>query len=369
MLMNNKIPTEQIGSIPRTAELIEAYEKFELGEIDEHILAEIALKDTISTIKLLEETGSPCISDGEQCKFSGFASYCLHGAQNIAPDGLEIKFIDIHNRVHSRYLPRLTKGPFLYQHSADEFLEIALKYAHVPVKQAVVSPSLLSLIYPNEGIENYHREQFINDVIEQHANEVRCCLRKGAHKVQIDFTEGRLSLKLDPSGQLLKSFVELINMGLAEFNEEERKKIGIHTCPGSDKDATHSADIDYKYLLPTLFDINAGNFYIAMAMEKEPQKVLRLIKALIKPHHNRIFIGVIDPTDSTVESPELVRDRVLEAAKFIPVEQLGISDDCGFSPFIDDPSTSRKLVFDKIRSRVKGTAMAEEILFSHKIVE
>jgi 5-methyltetrahydropteroyltriglutamate--homocysteine methyltransferase len=364
--MNNKIPTEQIGSIPRTAKLIEAYEKFELGEIDGHTLSEIALKDTIATIKQLEETGSPCISDGEQCKFSGFASYCLHGAKNIAPDGIEVKFSDIHNRTHSRYLPRLTEGPFRYQQSADEFLEIALKYAHVPVKQAVVSPSLLSLIYPDGGIEDYHREQFIEDVIEQHTNEVRRCLQKGADKVQIDFTEGRLSLKIDPSGELLNSFVELINMGLVQFNEEDRKRIGIHTCPGSDKDAMHSADIDYKYLLPTLFEINAGNFYIAMAMEKHPQKVLRLIKTLIKPHHNRIFVGVIDPTAPTVESPELVRDRVLEAAKYIPVEQLGVSDDCGFSPFIDDFSTSRKLVFDKIRSRVKGTKMAEEILFNQK---
>ncbi len=361
--MNNKIPTEQIGSIPRTAELIEAYQKFDSGEIDEQTLAEIALKDTIATIKLLEETGSPCISDGEQFKFSGFASYCLHGAKNIAPDGIEIKFTDRQNHNHSRYLPRLTKGPFRFQHFADEFLEIALKHARVPVKQAVVSPSLLSLIYLDVGIKDYHREQFIKDVIEQHTNEVRRCLQKGAHKVQIDFTEGRLSLKLDPSGQLLKSFAELINMGLAQFNEEERKRIGIHTCPGSDKGATHSADIDYKYFLPTLFDINAGNFYIALAMEKKPEKVLRLIKTLIKPHH-RVFVGVIDPTDPTVESPELVRDRVLQAAKLIPIEQLGISDDCGFSPFIDDPSTSRDLVFEKIQSRVKGTAMAEEILFN-----
>jgi 5-methyltetrahydropteroyltriglutamate--homocysteine methyltransferase len=59
-----------------------------------------------------------------------------------------------------------------------------------------------------------------------------------------------------------------------------------------------------------------------------------------------------------VESPEEVRDRILEAAKFIPPRQLGSTDDCGFSPFGDDTSTSRETAFAKIRARVAGTALA-----------
>ncbi|MBA2484022.1 MAG: 5-methyltetrahydropteroyltriglutamate--homocysteine methyltransferase, partial [Nitrosomonas sp.] len=191
---------------------------------------------------------------------------------------------------------------------------------------------------------------------------VRRCLDKGAHKVQIDFTEGRLSFKLDPSGELLKSFIQLINKGLAHFGSDDLTRIGIHTCPGSDLDSTHSADVDYNFLLPSLFEINAGNFYIAMASEKSPRKTLRMIKQLIKPHQ-RIFIGVIDPTDPALESKELVRDRILEAAEFIPIDQLGSTDDCGFSPFCDDLTTTRDLSFNKIRSRVLGTKMAAEILF------
>jgi 5-methyltetrahydropteroyltriglutamate--homocysteine methyltransferase len=358
--MNNiSIPTEAVGSIPRPLELVEAYQQFSQGQIGMEELDTIALRATIDTIRRLEETGSPCISDGEQNKFNGFASYCLHCAKNIAPDGVEIVFSD----GHSRYLPRLTEGPFRFMVTADTFLKTALQYAHVPVKQAVVSPSVLSLLYPQKGILNYTRNQFVQDIINAHVNEVRRCLDLGAHKVQIDFTEGRLSLKLDPSGGLLESFVNLLNMGLAQFTEDERQKIGVHTCPGSDKDTTHSADVDYKDLLPTLFQINVGNFYIAMASEQEPRKALRLIKTLLRPGV-RIFIGVINPIDPLVETPEEVRDRILEAAQYIPVEYLGTTDDCGFSPFIDDMTTSREIAFAKIRSRVLGTSFAEKLLLT-----
>ena len=76
----------------------------------------------------------------------------------------------------------------------------------------------------------------------------------------------------------------------------------------------------------------------------------------------RIFIGVIAPIDGRVETPEEVRDRTLEAAEYIPLEQLGTTDDCGFSPFSDDTSTSRDTAFAKIRSRVLGTALAADVI-------
>ena len=56
--------------------------------------------------------------------------------------------------------------------------------------------------------------------------------------------------------------------------------------------------------------------------------------------------------------PEEMRDRILEAAQYIPVDQLGTTDDCGFSPFCDDTSTTRDTAFAKIQARVLGTQLA-----------
>lgn len=190
---------------------------------------------------------------------------------------------------------------------------------------------------------------------------MRRCLELGAHAVQIDFTEARLAVKIDPSGQLLASFIELNNLALSKLSSAERARIGVHTCPGGDRDSTHSADVDYADLLPSLFQLNVTHFYVALAGERDRIRVLKLIRTHLR-RHQRVFVGVIAPIDSHIETPEEVRDRVLEAARFVPVEQLGTTDDCGFAPFCDDTSTTRETAFAKIRARVAGTALAAAAL-------
>src|SRR6202035_2891731 len=159
--------------------------------------------------------------------------------------------------------------------------------------------SALSLMYPGESIPGYSRDQFIDDLLSEHETEIRRCLKKGAHKVQVDFTEGRLAIKIDPSGNLLNSFIDLNNLALARFSAAERQRIGIHTCPGADRDSTHSADVDYAKLLPRLFELNAGNFYVAMAGEKDRVRALRIIRDHMRPDQ-KIFVGVVAPIDPRI---------------------------------------------------------------------
>jgi 5-methyltetrahydropteroyltriglutamate--homocysteine methyltransferase len=349
------IPTEPIGSMPRPLQLIEAVLASGDGSDPKlNSLYEEAVKDTIERF---EATGSPVITDGEQRKYHNFWTYSVNGLPNTAPDGFRIPFA----AGHVRRMLRLTAGPFRYNVYADQYLDVAARYTRTPLKQAVISPSALSLMYPAEGIPGYSRDEFIQDLLGEHETEVRRCLQKGAHKVQIDFTEGRLAVKLDPSGSLLNSFIDLNNLALSRFSPEERGRIGVHTCPGSDRDSTHSGDVDYAELLPGLFELKLGNFYVALAREPDRPRVLKIIQRYIKPGQ-RVFIGVVDPLDPRIEEPAEIRDRILEAAGYIPIEQLGSTDDCGFSPFSDDTSTSRDTAFAKIRARVLGTALAAKII-------
>jgi len=348
------IPTEPIGSIPRPTELIGRVAQRGIEDAGLAPLFEEAVRDTIAR---LEAAGSPVVTDGEQRKYHNFATYCVHGLANTAPDGFTIAFAD----GHTRRLPRLVRGPFRYRHYADRYLDLALRYAHVPVKQAVISPSALSLLYPAQALPGYSREQFIDDLVREHETEIRRCLKTGAHRVQVDFTEGRLAVKVDPTGHLLNSFIDLNNLALTRFSAEERRRIGVHTCPGNDLDSTHSADVDYAELLPGLFELQAGNFYIALAGERDRRHVLGIIRKHLRADR-RIFVGVIAPSDPRIETPEEVRERVLEASEYIPVEQLGTTDDCGFAPFFDNSATSRDTAFAKIRARVRGTAMAADLI-------
>lgn len=351
-----RIPTEPIGSIPRPIELVKGLAAFSSGDIDAReldVLFERALTDTF---RRFEATGSPVITDGEQTK-SSFATYPIEGSQQLDPSGIVIPFKD----GHTRQLPKLNAGPFRYQTYASDFFKRARTMTTLPLKQAVISASALSLLYPTEGIENYSREEFLSDLYNEQVRDIRSCLAAGAEVVQMDFTEARLSLKLDPRKGLLRAFIDLNNDVLSLLTPAERGKVGVHSCPGGDHDSTHSADIPYSELLPLLFELNAANFYLEYAGEHQKRPILEVIRASMRPGQ-RVFLGVIDVLNPRIETPEEIRDLILEAVEYIPVSQLGTTDDCGFSPFADDISTSRDIAFGKIRSRVEGTRLAEKAL-------
>ena len=335
------IPTEPIGSIPRSPELLQAISASQTGQLSEVALEHAYTEALRDTIQRFEQTGSPVITDGEQTKPS-FATYPLAGL-SLAPDGVVIPFAD----GHTRQLPRLTAAPFRYGVHAGSYTKAARALTRHPLKQAVISASAMSLLYPATEIPGYPREAFLADLIDEAEADIRGALEAGAATVQIDFTEARLSLKLDPSGGLLRNFITLNNQVLSRFTPEARMKIGVHVCPGGDHDSTHSAGVDYAGLLPDLFQLNVGRFYLQLASEPDRKRVLHLVSKLLQPHHT-VFIGVIDPIHPEIETPQEVKARVLEAASILPVHQLGTTDDCGFSPFADDVSTARDMAFQKI---------------------
>lgn len=303
--MNHKnsvsfLPTEPIGSIPRPPELIAKFEQFLHGTLSQPELAFAEAAAVDLTIAQFEATGSPTITDGRL-----------------------------------RSLPQLTEGPFRYSQCAADHLKYALTKTSLPVKQTVFSPSALSMIYPPQGVPGYPRDEFLSDLVSEVERDIRQCLEACADSVQMDCT--------DTSPKLLEEFIEINNRVLDRFSAEDRKKIGIHSYPGA---------------LPDLFRLNAGRFYLPLSNEKNRPRVLASIRANLKPNQF-IFIGVVDPTNPHIETPKKVRELILEAARYIPLDRLGTTDDCGFS---GDRSTSRETAFAKIKARVQGTALAREAL-------
>ena len=237
------IPTELVGSLPRPMKLQEAYQAYDDGSIDFAALQAEQDKAAEDSIKRLEQTGETYVTDGEQ-RESSFATYpitdTLAGtglADNLAGDG---QYFAIFDDGHHRQLPRLTGGPFRYKTFASEFVEKNKAVASKPVKQAVIAPSMLMLLYPLEDeIEGYSREQFLDDLCDEVEKDIRQAFDAGAVRVSIDFTEGRLANKNDSRNpwtnkDMLQEFIDLNNRVIDRFSPEERKNIGIHTCPGGD---------------------------------------------------------------------------------------------------------------------------------------
>jgi methionine synthase II (cobalamin-independent) len=381
------IPTELVGSLPRPMKLQEAYADYDEGKITwEQLQAEQddAAEDSI---KRLEATGEPIVTDGEQ-RESSFATYpithTLAGtglAENLAGDG---QFFAIFDDGHHRQLPRLTGGPFRYQTFASEFVEKNRAIASHPVKQAVISPSMMMLLYPLEGeLDGYSRDEFLADCVDECEKDIRKCFEAGAVRVSIDFTEGRLANKNDSRNpwtgkDMLQEFIDINNRVLARFSADERKDIGIHTCPGGDCDSVHSKEVPYEKLLSHMFDINAGYFLIQCASEDDKESVYKLCGQYSREDADGVaqvcFIGVINPLTPEVETPEQVRDDLLLAATYIPISRLGATDDCGFSPFSRDvkpkhgsPDFARDVAMQKIAARLEGARMASEVLASASV--
>ena len=377
------IPTEPVGSLPRPSKLQQAYADYDEGKIEQGELEaeqDAAVKDSIEQG---EATGAPIVSDGEQ-RWSSFATYAITDtlagtglADNLAGTGGQ--YFAIFADGHNRQLPRLTGGPFRYKTYAADTLKKSIKYASKPMKQAVIAPSMLALLYPlEEEVPDYPREQFEEDLTNETEKDIRQAFEAGAERVSVDFTEGRLATRADPRNPwtgagMLPHFIELNNRVLDRFSPEERVNIGVHTCPGGDRDSVHSADVPYNNLLPEMFKINAGYFLLQLASERDKDPVYESIGKYSRDDANGVpqvcYVGVINPQNPRVESPQEVCDALVRAADFIPKERLGATDDCGFSPFsIDEkpnhgsPDFAREVAFQKMTNRVEGTRMAAEKL-------
>lgn len=353
--------------------LQEAYEAYDQGKLS---LAELEAEQEAAaedSIRRLEVTGEPIVTDGEQ-RESSFATYPLTDtlagtglASHLAGDG---QFFAIFDDGHHRQLPRLTAGPFHYKRYAAEFVAKNVAIARRPVKQAVISASMMMLLYPLEGeVVGYPRAQFLTDVCDEVERDIQGCFAAGATRVSMDFTEGRLANKNDARNpwtgrDMLQEFIDLNNRVLDRFSPTERKNIGVHTCPGGDCDSVHSKEVPYALLLSRMFQLNAGYFLIQCASEEDRDGVYRLCAQHSRPDQV-CFIGVINPLSPQVETPEQVRDQLLAAAKYIPAHRLGATDDCGFSPFSRDvkpmhgsPDIARDIAMRKITARLEGARLA-----------
>ncbi|MCJ1676241.1 hypothetical protein MTF65_02465 [Streptomyces sp. APSN-46.1] len=141
------IPTEPIGSLPRPRALLDAIASHAEGRLSAAELEKQQDQAIVDTLARLEKLGCEVLVDGDQAKPSSI-TYPLRGLTTLAPDGVIIPYAD----GHTRQLPRLTTGSFRYQVRADTYLRAARRHTDRPVKQSVVAPSALSLLYPHDSI-------------------------------------------------------------------------------------------------------------------------------------------------------------------------------------------------------------------------
>ncbi|KAF5381935.1 hypothetical protein D9757_007586 [Collybiopsis confluens] len=362
------IPTEVVGSLPRPIYLQQAYADYDAGKISKDDLVKAQEKAAEDSLTRMQQTGETYITDGEQ-RVSSFATYpvvdTLAGtglSENLAGDG---QYFAIFDDGHHRQLPRIVKGPFKYKTFAwENFKKSAAQSKGYPMKQAVIAPSMMYLLYPlKEEVEGYSKEEFLNDTVNECEKDIRGCFDAGAKRVSIDFTEGRLALKNDPrnpwtNANLLDEFVDLNNrQGPRPFLPQRTYQHRPAHLPRR------------RLLLPSLFKINAGYFLIQLASHTPETRssIYQEIGKHIRKDANGVkqvaFVGVTNPLNPNVESSEEVAESLIEASKYVPVDQLGATDDFDVKPkHGGNPDFARDIAFQKIKARVEGAKLASEKL-------
>lgn len=348
------LPTEPVGSMPPPADVVVASRAIEAGTMTELQAEPVYAAAVRDTVLRFIEIGSPVVPDAGQRPTRPVLSLGAVGSSG----GGRRRHVEASR---DSVLPPTVRGPLYYADYADRFVRELRRETALPIKQSLVAPSTLSLLYPAEPLPGYTREAFLADLVEEHAKEVRLCFAAGAHFVQLDFAEVGLALTLDPSGVLLESLIDLNNLALRRFGPSLRARIGVHACPVDETGVRHGAAIDYARLLPSLFRLDAGRFFVALAGEADRAGMLALIRDNIQ-RDQTVFVGVVDPAAAHLDTAEEVCERVLEAAAFVSPDQLGTTDDCGFASFCQASEAGRDIAFARMRARIEGTRMAAERL-------
>ena len=222
-----------------------------------------AIRDTIVQF---EATGSPVITDGEQRKYHNFWTYSVEGSAEHGARRL-------HDSVRRRPRPADAaphRGTVPLPALRGSLSRTGAAPCHVPVKQAVISPSALSLMYPEEGLPDYSREAFIEDLVREHVTEVRRCLAEGAHSVQIDFTEARLAHQDRPdrraAGELHRSQQPRARRG---FTPPSASASACTPVPAATATPRTAPTWTTRSCCRACSSSTSTNFYVALAGERD----------------------------------------------------------------------------------------------------
>ena len=317
-------PPRLVGSLPRPMKLQDAYEDLRPGQDHLRGSPEAAGRGGRGLDPAPgRRRASRIVTDGEQ-RESSFATYpitdTLAGtglADNLAGDG---QFFAIFDDGHHRQLPRLTGGPFRYKTFASEFVE-KNKADAVQARQAggdlavdddAAVPArrrdrgLLARAVPDRRDATSARRTSASASRPAPSVSRSTSPRAGWPTRTTRATPG-------PARTCSRTSSTSTTGCIDRFSAEERKNIGIHTCPGGDYDSVHSKEVPYEKLLSKMFKLNAGYFLIQCASEDDRESGLQARGRALPRRRRRRRRRCASWASSTrsspeVETPEQVRD-------------------------------------------------------------
>jgi len=351
---------DHVGSFLRPERLKEARAKFNAGEINAEELERVENEEIIALIEKEKELGLKSVTDGEFRRAFWHLDFLenLEGVELVEVDHFSVQFKD--KDVKPKTLRIVGKVDFSEDHPFVKHFRFLKEHAgDTPVKLTIPSPSMLHLITQVREknyvpIERYKDNEalFYDDVVAAYRKALQCFYDLGCRNIQLDDTSWGEFCALDKREayeargfdleQIARDYVDVLNR-VIEWKPEDLV-VNMHICRGNFRSTWFSSG-GYEPVAKTLFGhCRVDGFFLEYDSDRAGDFTpLRYIK------NQKVVLGLITSKSGDLEDKGEVIARIKEASQYVPLEQLCLSPQCGFSSTEEGNILTIEAQWDKLK--------------------
>ena len=351
---------DHVGSFLRPERLKEARAKFNDGEITAEELERVENEEIIVLIEKEKELGLKSVTDGEFRRAFWHLDFLenLDGVELVEVDHFSVQFKD--KDVKPKTLRIVGKVDFSENHPFVKHFKFLKEHAgDTPVKLTIPSPSMLHLITQVREknyvpIERYKDNEalFFDDVVAAYRKALQCFYDLGCRNIQLDDTSWGEFCALDKREayeargfdleKIARDYVDVLNR-VIEWKPEDLV-VNMHICRGNFRSTWFSSG-GYEPVAKTLFGhCRVDGFFLEYDSDRAGDFTpLRYIK------DQKVVLGLITSKSGDLEDKDEVIARIKEASQYVPLEQLCLSPQCGFSSTEEGNILTIEAQWDKLK--------------------
>ena len=351
---------DHVGSFLRPERLKEARAKFNDGEITVEELERVENEEIIALIEKEKELGLKSVTDGEFRRAFWHLDFLenLEGVELVEVDHFSVQFKD--KDVKPKTLRIVGKVDFSENHPFVKHFKFLKEHAgDTPVKLTIPSPSMLHLITQVREknyvpIERYKDNEalFYDDVVKAYRKALQCFYDLGCRNIQLDDTSWGEFCALDKREayeargfdleKIARDYVDVLNR-VIEWKPEDLV-VNMHICRGNFRSTWFSSG-GYEPVAKTLFGhCRVDGFFLEYDSDRAGDFTpLRYIK------DQKVVLGLITSKSGDLEDKDEVIARIKEASQYVPLEQLCLSPQCGFSSTEEGNILTIEAQWDKLK--------------------
>ena len=351
---------DHVGSFLRPERLKEARAKFNDGEITAEELERVENEEIIALIEKEKELGLKSVTDGEFRRAFWHLDFLenLDGVELVEVEHFSVQFKD--KDVKPKTLRIVGKVDFSENHPFVKHFKFLKEHAgDTPVKLTIPSPSMLHLITQVReknyvSIERYKDNEalFYDDVVAAYRKALQCFYDLGCRNIQLDDTSWGEFCALDKREayeargfdleKIARDYVDVLNR-VIEWKPEDLV-VNMHICRGNFRSTWFSSG-GYEPVAKTLFaHCRVDGFFLEYDSDRAGDFTpLRYIK------DQKVVLGLITSKSGDLEDKDEVIARIKEASQYVPLEQLCLSPQCGFSSTEEGNILTIEAQWDKLK--------------------